>query len=94
MLDYRVKLNNLLDEIHRRDGLSRYRIAKLSGITEQTLSNVMHGRRNLSITSLETLLSTIGYELTFVPIVETASTAAPDVIEAVASSTSITPMRD
>ena len=67
MRDYRDKLQDLLDEIHVREGTSRYKIAKLSGISEQTLSNVMHKRRNLSIDALEKLLKSMGYELHFLP---------------------------
>lgn len=66
MRDYRDKLHDLLDDLHRRDGLSRYRIAKQSGISEQTLSNVMHKRRNLSIDALQQLLTSLGYEIDFV----------------------------
>jgi transcriptional regulator with XRE-family HTH domain len=65
MRDYRDKLHELLDELHRREGLSRYRIAKQSGISEQTLSNVMHKRRNLSIDALQQLLTSLGYEIEF-----------------------------
>jgi transcriptional regulator with XRE-family HTH domain len=66
MRDYRDKLHELLDELHRREGLSRYRIAKQSGISEQTLSNVMHKRRNLSIDALQQLLTSLGYEIEFI----------------------------
>jgi len=65
MRDYRDKLRDLLDEVNGREGITRYRIAKLSGISEQTLSNVMHKRRNLSIDALQTLLESLGYELQF-----------------------------
>jgi transcriptional regulator with XRE-family HTH domain len=63
--DYRDKLRTLLDELHAKDGITRYRIAKQSGISEQTLSNVMHKRRNLSLDALQKLLTSIGYELDF-----------------------------
>jgi len=63
--DYRDKLRQLLDELHAKDGITRYRIAKQSGISEQTLSNVMHKRRNLSLDALQKLLASIGYELDF-----------------------------
>lgn len=66
MRDYRDKLQDLLEDLHRREGLSRYRIAKQSGISEQTLSNVMHKRRNLSIDALQQLLTSLGYEIEFV----------------------------
>jgi transcriptional regulator with XRE-family HTH domain len=66
MRDYRDKLHELLDDLHNREGLSRYRIAKQSGISEQTLSNVMHKRRNLSIDALQQLLTSLGYEIEFV----------------------------
>lgn len=66
MRDYRDKLQDLLEDLHQREGLSRYRIAKQSGISEQTLSNVMHKRRNLSIDALQQLLSSLGYEIDFV----------------------------
>lgn len=65
MQDYRDKLRLLLDELHAKDGITRYRIAKQSGISEQTLSNVMHKRRNLSLDALQKLLTSIGYELDF-----------------------------
>jgi transcriptional regulator with XRE-family HTH domain len=66
MRDYRDKLRELLEEIHGRDGKTRYRISKISGISEQTLSNVMHKRRNLSIEALQQLLDSLGYEIHFV----------------------------
>jgi transcriptional regulator with XRE-family HTH domain len=66
MRDYRDKLRELLEEIHGRDGKTRYRISKISGISEQTLSNIMHKRRNLSIEALQQLLDSLGYEIDFV----------------------------
>ncbi len=72
MKDYRDKLHVLLEDIHGREGTTRYRIAKLSGISEQTLSNVMHKRRNLSIDALQKLLESLGYELHFLPAQEGA----------------------
>jgi transcriptional regulator with XRE-family HTH domain len=66
MRDYRDKLCELLEEIHGRDGKTRYRISKISEISEQTLSNVMHKRRNLSIEALQHLLDSLGYEIHFV----------------------------
>jgi transcriptional regulator with XRE-family HTH domain len=63
--DYRDKLQDLLNDLHTKDGVTRYRISKRSGISEQTLSNVMHKRRNLSIEALERLLDSIGYEIQF-----------------------------
>ena len=65
MRDYREKLRDVLEEIHASEGLTRYKIAKRSGISEQTLSNVMHKRRNLSIDALEKLLLSVGYEIHF-----------------------------
>ncbi len=67
MRDYRDKLRDVLEEIHGREGTTRYRIAKLSGISEQTLSNVMHKRRNLSIDALQKLLDSVDYEVQFLP---------------------------
>ena len=64
--DYREKLLDLLGELHEAEGVTRYRISKRSGISEQTISNVMHKRRNLSIEALEKLLGSIGYEIQFV----------------------------
>jgi transcriptional regulator with XRE-family HTH domain len=63
--DYRDKLQDLLNDLHTKEGVTRYRISKRSGIREQTLSNVMHKRRNLSIEALERLLDSIGYEIQF-----------------------------
>jgi len=65
MRDYRDKLHDILEEVNGREGITRYRIAKLSGISEQTLSNVMHKRRNLSIDALQKLLESLGYEMHF-----------------------------
>jgi transcriptional regulator with XRE-family HTH domain len=67
MRDYRDKLREVLDDIHGREGTTRYRIAKLSGISEQTLSNVMHKRRNLSMDALQKLLDSLGYDIQFLP---------------------------
>lgn len=72
--DYRDKLQDLLNDLHTKEGVTRYRISKRSGISEQTLSNVMHKRRNLSIEALERLLESIGYEIQFSK--STAATSA------------------
>ena len=66
MRDYREKLQELMAELNEQEGLTRYRIARRSGITEQTISNVLHKRRNLSIDALERLLISVGYEVAFV----------------------------
>jgi transcriptional regulator with XRE-family HTH domain len=67
MRDYRDKLREVLDEVHGREGTTRYKIAKVSGISEQTLSNVMHKRRNLSMDALQKLLDSLGYDIQFLP---------------------------
>ena len=72
--DYRDKLQDLLNDLHTKEGVTRYRISKRSGISEQTLSNVMHKRRNLSIEALERLLDSIGYEIQFAKSATTAAT--------------------
>ena len=64
--DYREKLEELFVELHAKEGMTRYRISRKSGISEQTISNVMHKRRNLSIEALEKLLDSVGYEIQFV----------------------------
>ena len=74
MRDYRDKLREVLDDIHGREGTTRYRIAKLSGISEQTLSNVMHKRRNLSMDALQKLLDSLDYDIQFLPKSDAAKT--------------------
>lgn len=80
--DYRDKLQDLLNDLHTKEGVTRYRISKRSGISEQTLSNVMHKRRNLSIEALERLLDSIGYEVQF------TKSAAPTAVGTEAEATS------
>ena len=44
-------------------GLSRYEIAKRSGVSEATLSRFIHGQRTLSIEILDKLAPHIGVEV-------------------------------
>ena len=76
--DYRDKLQDLLNDLHTKEGVTRYRISKRSGISEQTLSNVMHKRRNLSIEALERLLDSIGYEIQFAKSANGVTNGAPN----------------
>jgi transcriptional regulator with XRE-family HTH domain len=89
MKDYRDKLHDLLESLHKNEGLSRYRIAKQSGISEQTLSNVMHKRRNLSIDALQQLLTSLGYEIEFI---KSKSIAEPNAELPLASGTTENPV--
>ncbi|MDP4198342.1 MAG: helix-turn-helix transcriptional regulator [Bacteroidota bacterium] len=69
-MDYRDQLGGLFRELHDREGLSRFRISQRAGISEQTISNVLSKRRNLSAKSLERVLHRLGYELRYEPVRE------------------------
>lgn len=76
-MDYRDTLLELFHALHDVQGLTRYRIAAKAGVSEQTISNVLNKRRNLSVESLEKLLHSIGYEIRIVP-ASTGSSKADD----------------
>jgi len=46
------------------EGITRYRIAKKTGVYESTLSHFMGGKRGLSIRSMELIAEYLGYEIT------------------------------
>jgi transcriptional regulator with XRE-family HTH domain len=71
--DYRDQLEELFQSMRDQHGLTRYRISKQTGISEQRISNLLKKKGNLSAPSLEAMLSKFGYELRFEP-TETSGT--------------------
>lgn len=49
------------------EGISRYRIAKESGVPQSALSRLMNGERGLSIESVERLAVALGFGITIEP---------------------------
>lgn len=69
-MDYRDRLQELFQTLHDEEGLTRYRISKRAGISEQRLSNLFLKRSNLSPDSLQRLLDSLGYEMRIEPVAE------------------------
>jgi transcriptional regulator with XRE-family HTH domain len=69
-MDYRDQLETLFRELHDTEGLSRYRIAKRAGITEQTIASLSSKRSNLSMESLQRVLDRLGYAMRFEPLAD------------------------
>jgi transcriptional regulator with XRE-family HTH domain len=65
MTDYRDRLEELFRSLKEREGLSHYRISKRAGLSEQRISNLLKKRTNLSVPSLESMLTNLGYQLRF-----------------------------
>ncbi len=64
MLDSRMA--NLMDAIRRaveKSPLTKYRIAKDSGISPGQLSRLVHGERKMTVETVETLARSLGYEI-------------------------------
>ena len=69
-MDYRDRLQELFQTLHDEEGLTRYRISKRAGISEQRISNLFSKRSNLSPDSLQRLLDSLGYEMRIEPIAD------------------------
>ncbi len=59
----RVKLSDQLRRAIKKSGVTRYRIWKLTGIPQSTLSEFMHSRSGLSIESLDAIADILGIDL-------------------------------
>ena len=77
--DYRDRLQELFAELYNKEGMTRYRLSKRAGISEQTISNVLHKRRNLSVDALERMLASLGYKIQFIPDDRPAGTGSSSV---------------
>jgi transcriptional regulator with XRE-family HTH domain len=66
MPDYRDKLEELFKDLRDRDGMTRYRISLKAGLSEQRISNLLKKKTNLSVPTLESMLSNLGYRIEFV----------------------------
>jgi transcriptional regulator with XRE-family HTH domain len=73
MTDYRDQLEDLFKSLRDREGLTRYRISQKAGLSEQRISNLLKKKTNLSVPSLESMLTNLGYRIEFEP-AESAST--------------------
>ena len=58
-----TKLSDQLRQILLDSGLTRYAIAKQSGVTQASLSRFASGERGLTTDSLDALADTLGLEL-------------------------------
>lgn len=71
----------IYDDIRNAIGasdMSRYRIAKKTGIGEPQLCLFMAGKKGLSVEALETLAHCLGLEITTRPIKRTKKTSRKD----------------
>ena len=59
----RPKLSEQVREAVEASGLSRYRIAKETGLYEATLSRFMSGERGLTLKALDVLAEYLGLEI-------------------------------
>ena len=60
----RVKLSNQIRKAIESCGMTRYRIARETGISDATLSRFMSGERGLTTTALDTLADFLNLNLT------------------------------
>jgi predicted transcriptional regulator len=67
MPKHRTLVDRLKDEIRKAEklGLSRYRLAKLSQVSEGQLSRLMHGAVAPRLDSAERILKALGLKITF-----------------------------
>ena len=77
MTDYRDQLEHLFKSLRDRDGLTRYRISQKAGLSEQRISNLLKKKTNLSVPTLETMLSNLGYRISFEEVVPASTGDAP-----------------
>ena len=64
MKDLTKQLVTLIRKAEAR-GVTRYRIAKESGVSASQLSKLMTGKRGVSVSTMATLADALGYELRF-----------------------------
>ena len=64
MPDYRNQLESIIDDKYD----TRRQFCEATGLSEDMLSHVLHGRKDLSIGTLTDALSKIGYGLSIVPL--------------------------
>ena len=60
----RRRLGDAIRSAIERSSMTRYEIAKRSGITQATLSRFVNGRSSLSVDSIEMLAPVLGLEIT------------------------------
>jgi transcriptional regulator with XRE-family HTH domain len=63
--DYRDTLQQLLDDLRLKQGMTLSQISKRSGMSEQMIMGVLRKERNLSARSLTRLLNRMGYSISF-----------------------------
>ena len=61
ILDFMGRLHEITLEAIRNSPVSRYRIAKDTGISQATLSLIIHRKRNLGLDMAERILDYLGY---------------------------------
>ncbi|HEY3243162.1 MAG TPA: helix-turn-helix domain-containing protein [Phycisphaerae bacterium] len=59
--EYRDELASLIQQA----GLTRYRLSQRTGVSQDLLSHVLKGRKDLSLKSLKKLLDALGYRIAF-----------------------------
>jgi plasmid maintenance system antidote protein VapI len=65
-MDFMAILNDLREAV-AKDGRAHAAIAREAGIHPKTFSAFMHGRRGLSIDTIEQLASALGFTVKLVP---------------------------
>jgi transcriptional regulator with XRE-family HTH domain len=59
------QLRKLIAQAERR-GITRYQLAKLSGVTEAQLSRLVHGEVDPRLATAERIAKALGYQIRFV----------------------------
>jgi transcriptional regulator with XRE-family HTH domain len=63
---------SIIDDLRRairtaeRKGITRYRLAQLSGVEQAVLSKLMHGKRTVGIATAEKIAAALGKQLVMI----------------------------
>ncbi len=61
--------NDIADELRKiirqaaRQGLTRYRLSRVTGVDQSNLSRFMHGKGTISLDKMSQLAEALGYEI-------------------------------
>jgi len=65
MKEKRLILGNEIKAIMEREGITGYRISKMTGIDETYISKIVHNRINPSYLTLKRIMDVLGYRISF-----------------------------
>ena len=63
-----MQVTEILHTAKEYSGMSSYEIAELSGVSEATISRILSGKNNPTFSSLEHILTSIGFTLNLTPL--------------------------